>query len=48
MVKLIYSNYDKEYLEQVSINAVQLNADEKVKLLSILNEYDDLFDGTIG
>ena len=47
MVKLLDSTYDKEYLEQVSINAVQLNADEKVKLLSILNELEDLFRGTI-
>ena len=47
MVKFLDSTYAKSYLEQVSDNLVQMNADKRIKLLSLLNEFDDFFDGNI-
>ena len=48
MVKILYSNYDKSDLEQVASNAFQQNYDEITNILSLLNEFEDFFDGIIG
>ena len=47
-MKILYSTYAKEYLEQVVANAIQMNAEERTLLLSLLEEFGDLFDGTLG
>ena len=38
----------KSELEQVAANVTQMNAKEITKLLGILRDFEDLFDGTIG
>ena len=48
MVKNLDSTYAKSYLEQVPANEVHINADNIIKLLSLLNKFEDLFDGTLG
>ena len=47
MVKIIDSTYEKENLEQISANAVQTNADDRTKLIVLLKEFEEFFDGTI-
>ena len=48
IVKIIDSTYVKDDLNQVANNATQLNAEERTLLLSLLEEFKDLFDGTLG
>ena len=48
MVKTLDSNYAKADLKQVADNATKINAEERTQLLSILDEFYDLFDGTLG
>ena len=47
MVKIIYSTYAKADLKQV-VNASQLNSEERTLLLRLLEDFEDLFDGTLG
>ena len=48
MVKILNSIYEKSYLKQVVNNASQLNFEERTLLLSLLKEFEDFFDGTLG
>ena len=48
MFKILYIIYVKSGLKQVANNATQLNAEEITQLLSLLEEFEDLFDGTLG
>ena len=48
MVKILDSTYAKAYLKQVADNATQLNYEERIQLLSLLDDSEDLFDGTLG
>ena len=43
-----YGAYTKVDLKQVDYNAIQLNAKEITQLLRILEDLEDLFDGTQG
>ena len=47
MVKILDSTYAKVDLEHV-VNASHVNAEERTLLLSLLEKFDDLFDGTLG
>ena len=47
MVKILDSTYAKADLEQV-VNAINLNAEERKFLLSLLEDAEDLFDVTLG
>ena len=47
MVKIIDITYAKADLNQVSNNGAQLNAKERTLLLSILEDFKDLFDGNL-
>ena len=47
MVKILNSTYSKADLEQV-VNNIPLNAEEIILLLSLLEDFEDLFDGTLG
>ena len=46
-VKIIYSNYAKSDLEHV-VNDIHLNSEERTLLLSLLKDFEDLVDGTLG
>ena len=46
-VNMIYITYKKEDLEQVATKIVQLNDYGRIKLMSILNGLEDLFDVTL-
>ena len=46
LVKIIDSYYAKEDLKQVSNNATHINAEEKTQLLRLIEDSEDLFDGT--
>ena len=48
VVKILYINYMKAELNQVADNATQLNDEERTQLLSLLEDFEDLFDGTLG
>ena len=48
MVKILNSTYAKAYLKQVADNTTQLNAEERTQLLSLIEDSEDLFDGTLG
>ena len=48
MVKIIYITYVKADLNQVADNATHLNSKERTLLLSLIKDYEDLFDGTLG
>ena len=48
MVKILDITYEKAYLKQVSNNKTQLNAEEITLLLSLLEDFEDLFDDTLG
>ena len=48
MVKILKITYAKVDLEQVVDNASQLNSEERTMLLSLLEDFQDLFDGTLG
>jgi hypothetical protein len=47
-VKILDSTYEKANLEEIAANAVDLDKDEKELLLSLLKDFEDLFDGTLG
>ena len=47
-VKIIYSTYAEESLKQVVNKAIQMNAEEITMLLSLPEDFEDLFDGTLG
>ena len=48
MVKILYSNYAKADLKPVANNETQLNYEKRTLLLILLEESEDLFDGTLG
>ena len=48
MVKILDSTYVKAHLKQVADNATQMNDEEKTQLLSLLEEFEDLLDVTLG
>ena len=48
MVKILNSTYTKAGLEQVVNNASHINAQERTLLLSLLEDFEDLFYGTLG
>ena len=48
MVKFLDITYAKIDLNQVAENSTQLNAEERTLLLSLLEDCEDLFDGTLG
>ena len=48
MVKILDSTYSEADLEQVFTNAIQLNSEERDLLLSLVEYFEDLFDGTLG
>ena len=47
-MKILYSNYLRSDLEQVSANSTHMNAEERTRLLRLLKYFEDLFDGTLG
>ena len=48
LVEIIGSDYTKAYLKQVSDNETQIISEERLQLLSILGDLEDLFGGTLG
>ena len=48
LVKILYSTYSKEDLKQVTDNATHMNPEERTQLLRLLEDSEDLFDGTLG
>ena len=48
MVKIIDTTYTKAGLKQVADNATHLNVELKTHLLSLLKDFEDVFDGTLG
>ena len=48
MVKIFDITYAKADLKQVADNATHLNAEEITLLLSLLEDFKDLFDGNLG
>ena len=48
LFKTINSNYLKEDLKQVADKATQLNSEERTQLLMLLEDFEVLFDGTLG
>ena len=48
MVKIIDSTYVNADLKQVANNSTQLNDEERTLLLSILDDFEDLFYGNLG
>ena len=48
MVNIPDSTYTKSDLKQVVNNDKQLNAEERTPLLSLIEDFEDLFDGTLG
>ena len=48
MVKILDITYARAYLKQVVDNASQLNVEENTLLLILLEDSEDLFDGTLG
>ena len=48
IVKITDIKYAKTYLKQVIVNATHTNDDERTQPLGLLNEFDDLFGGTLG
>ena len=48
MIKILDITYVKEYFKQVADNATQLNDEETTQLLSLLEDFEDLFGGTLG
>ena len=47
MVKIINSTYVKVDLKQVAYNSTQMNSEEITQLLSLLEEFEDLFGVTV-
>ena len=48
MVKILNSTYAKAELKKVANNKTQLNDEERTMLLSLLEDFEHLFDGTLG
>ena len=48
MVKITDSTYAKEDLKQLANNSTHMNPEEGTQLLSLLEDFEDLFDGTFG
>ena len=48
MVEILKSTYVKSKLKQVADNSTHLNAEEITLLLSLLDDFQDLFDSTLG
>ena len=48
LVKILYSDYAKATLKQVANNSTQMNDEERTQLLRLLEDSEDLFDGTLG
>ena len=48
MVKILSSTYEKSDLEQVADNVTHLNAEERNLLLSLIKDFEELVDGTLG
>jgi hypothetical protein len=48
IVKILDSNYEAANLHDVAANAHSLNAQQKNQLLSLLEDFEDIFDGTLG
>ena len=48
MVKILDSIYAKAYLKCVADNASQMNSEERTLLLILIEDFEDLFDGTLG
>ena len=48
MVKILDSTYAKANLKQVVNNARHLNFEERILLLSLFYDFEELFDGTLG
>ena len=48
LVKTIDVKYANEDLKQVADNATQLNSEERTQLFRILEDFEDLFGGTLG
>ena len=48
LVKIFNSTNAKENLEQVAANSTQLNAEEITQLLSLIKDFADFFDATLG
>ena len=48
MVKIFDITYEKADLEKVVANPSQLNYEERILLLSVLEDFWDFFDGTLG
>ena len=48
MVKILDITYVNSYLKQVADNSNQMNVEDKNLLLSLLGDFGDLFDGTLG
>ena len=47
MVKILDSTYAKEELNEVVDIATRLHAKERTHLLTLLKDFEDLFDGTL-
>ena len=47
-LKIIDTIYAKVELKQVANNATRLNTEERTQLLSLLEDFEDFFDGTLG
>ena len=48
LVKPLKSTYEKEKIKQVAYNATQLVSKKRTQLLRLLDNFQDLFDGTLG
>eukprot|EP00957_Ditylum_brightwellii_P020841 1571835-Ditylum_brightwellii.AAC.1 len=48
VVNILDAKYEKADLEKVINDATSLNKDEKKKLLKLLQQFEELFDGTLG
>ena len=48
MVKILNSTYAKADLKQVANNSTQLNNEERNLLIILLEDFEELFDGTLG
>ena len=48
-MKILDANYEKANLpELVKTNCSNVNSNKRFKLLEVLTEFEDLFDGTLG
>ena len=48
MVKILNSNYAKAELKKVANNKNQMNDEERTMLINLLEDFGDLFNGTLG